>query len=67
MTDLHADMTLKDILVANPKAKEILFEYGILLDNDRVRAHESLGEIAAAHNLSERTLEDLVKKLNVLP
>jgi len=67
MTDLHADMTLKDILAANPKAKEILFDFGILLDNDRVKAHESLGEIAAAHNLSERKLEDLVAKLNVLP
>ena len=67
MTDLHADMTLHDILRANPKAKDILFEYGVLVDNDRVKAHESLGEVCAAHNLSKRQVEEVVKSLNVLP
>ena len=66
MTDLHADMTLSDILKANPKAKDILFEFGVLIDIDRVKAHESLGEICAAHNLSERKVSELVKQLNVI-
>ncbi len=67
MTDLHADMTLVDILKANPKAKDILFDFGVLIDNDRLKAHESLGEICAAHNLSERRIAEVVQKLNVLP
>jgi len=67
MTDLHADMTLRDILAANPKAKEILFEYGVLIDIDRVKKHESLGEVCAAHNLSNRTVAEIVERLNVIP
>jgi len=66
MADLHADMTLSDILKANPKAKDILFEFGVLIDIDRVKAHESLGEVCAAHNLSERQVAEVVKKLNML-
>lgn len=66
MTELHADMTLLDILRANPKAKEILFENGVLWDNDRLKAHETLGEICAAHHLSDRTVAEIVKRLNVI-
>ena len=58
-------MTLGDILKANPKAKDILFEFGVLIDNDRVKAHESLGEVCAAHHLSERRVAEIVKQLNV--
>jgi hypothetical protein len=67
MTELHADMTLQDILKANPKAKEILFEHGILIDIDRVKAHESLGEVFSAHNISKRKADEVVKDLNMLP
>ncbi len=65
MADLHADMTVRDILAANPKAKDILFEHGVLIDIDRLKSHESLGEVCAAHNLSERSIAEVVKELNM--
>lgn len=67
MTELHADMTLVDIQKANPQLKEILFEHGIPWDHDRLKAHETLGEICAAHHLSDRTVAEIVKMLNVIP
>jgi hypothetical protein len=67
MSELHADMTLRDILAMNPKAKEILFGHGILIDNDQLKKHESLGEICAAHGCSDRQVAEIVKELNVLP
>ena len=66
MAELHADMTVRDILRANPKAKEILFEHGVLIDNDGQRAHESLGEVCASHHLSEKAVAEVVKELNIL-
>jgi len=66
MAELHADMTVRDILKANPKARDILFEHGVLIDIDRLKAHESLGEICAAHHLSDRSVAEVVRELNVL-
>jgi hypothetical protein len=67
MAELHADMTVRDILKANPKAKDILFEFGVLIDIDRLKSHESLGEVCAAHNLSKRTVAEVVERLNMAP
>lgn len=65
MTELHADMTLRDILRANSKAKDVLFEFGVLVDNDRLKSHETLAEVCAAQNLSPQKVEELVRRLNM--
>lgn len=66
MPEIHADMTMEDILEMKPVAKDIFFEYGILSENEVIRSMETVGEACVAHGLDEEVIEKLIEKLELL-
>ncbi len=66
MPELHPDMTLHEILEIKPRAKDILFEYGVLSENLNVESMETVRGACIAHGLSDEKVEELVDKLKNL-
>lgn len=66
MADIHADMTIDEVLEAKPHAKDLLFEYGLFSEREAVRSMETIREAADAHGLSEDKVEALINTLKNL-
>ena len=66
MPEIHADMTLHEILEIKPNAKELLFEYGVLPENLNMESMETVQEACSAHEMDEAKMEELMEKLKTL-
>ncbi|MBD3164172.1 DUF1858 domain-containing protein [Candidatus Woesearchaeota archaeon] len=58
------DMNLKEIVQKNPKAAEIMMEYGLHCLGCMASQFESLEQGCAAHGISEDKIDEMVKKIN---
>ena len=63
MAEIHADMTMNEILEMKPHAKDLFFSFGIYSENSKIESMETLREACEAHGLDENDVDDLVEKL----
>jgi len=63
MPEIHADMTIGEILEIKPHAKDLFFSYGIFSENSKIQSMETLWEACEAHGLDENEIDELVEKL----
>ena len=63
MPEIHADMTIGEILEIKPHAKDLFFSYGIFSENSKIQSMETLREACEAHGLDENEIDELVEKL----
>jgi len=63
MPEIHADMTINEVLVIKPHAKDLFFSYGIFSENSKVQSMETLREACEAHGLDDNEIDELVEKL----
>ena len=66
MPEIHADMTIDEVLEIKPHAKDLFFEYGILSEGAAVQSMETVREACAAHKMEEEKMEELIEKLQAL-
>ena len=57
-------MTFREILEKKPEAARILFEYGMHCCGCHMAADETLEQGAKAHGMSDKDINELIKKLN---
>jgi hybrid cluster-associated redox disulfide protein len=55
---------LSEILKSNKKAAELLFREGLSCIGCPMAMEETLGEGCLAHGMSEKQVDDLLKKIN---
>jgi len=63
MPEIHADMTIDEVIEIKPFAKDILFDYGIYSENSKVQSMETIREACEAHGLSAEDIDGLIEKL----
>ncbi len=66
MPELHPDMTLHEVLEIKPRAKDLLFEYGVLSENRHIESMETVRGACTSHGLSDERVEELVEELKAL-
>ncbi len=66
MADIHADMTLDEVLEVKPHAKELLFEYGLFSENAIVQSMETLREAASSHGMDDEKFNELIEQLETI-
>ncbi len=66
MAEIHADMTIEEILEIKPHAKSLFFEYGIFSENAAVQSMETVREACTSHHLDEERMGELMEKLEAL-
>jgi len=63
MPEIHADMTITEVLEIKPHAKDLLFDYGIYSENSKVLSMETIREACEAHGMSSDDIDGLIDKL----
>ncbi|MFC1733517.1 DUF1858 domain-containing protein [candidate division KSB1 bacterium] len=66
MAEIHADMTIDEVLEVKPHAKEIFFEYGVFSENAAVQSMETVREACESHGMDEDKINELMAKLESL-
>lgn len=66
MPELHPDMTLHEVLEIKPRAKDLLFEHGVLSENQGIESMETVRGACTAHGLSDEKMEELIEELKAL-
>jgi len=63
MPEIHADMTVVEVLELKPHAKNLLFDFGIYSENSKVQSMETIREACEAHGMSAEDIDGLIEKL----
>ena len=64
MKNITRRTRLNEVLEINPKAAEILFKEGLACVGCPATAMETLEQGCRAHGMSDKNIEELIKKLN---
>ncbi len=62
--NITKDMTIADIISANPKAAEVFEKYGLHCAHCELGKVETLEEGAKGHGLTEKEVEEMVERIN---
>ncbi len=61
---ISRDMTLGDLVEKYPKAAEVMLRHGLHCIGCHMAAMETVEQGAAAHSITGKDLEDLLKEMN---
>ena len=65
-TTITKKMSFGEVLKKNPEAAEILFENGLHCIGCGMAMYESLEDGCKSHGMSEKEINELIKKINTI-